>query len=199
MTVTEQDIRGALRAQGLQGRAVCVHSSLRSFGRVDGGARTVVRAFLAEGCTLIVPAFSSAFEIEPPAHLRFERNGWDYERAHASTRERSEGTYTPDSTEIDRDMGAIPSAVVSWPGRVRGRHPTDSFAAVGERAPELVSGQSPADVYAPLVELGRAGGYGLLIGVGLERMTLLHLAEKESGRELFRRWAKDERGRPSPN
>lgn len=176
---------------------MCVHSSLRSFGRVDGGARAVVRAFLAEGCTLLVPTFSSAFEIEPPAHMRFERNGWDYERAHATTRGRSEGTYATDSTEIDRDMGAIPAAVVSWPGRVRGRHPTDSFAAVGARAPELVSGQSHADVCAPLEELARAGGYVLLMGVGLERMTLLHLAEKEAGRELFRRWAKDERGRPA--
>ena len=34
------------------------------------------------------------------------------------------------------------------------------------------------------------------MGVGLERMTLLHLAEKEAGRELFRRWANDAQGRP---
>ena len=177
---------------------MCVHSSLRSFGRVDGGAQAVVRAFLAEGCTLLVPTFSSAFEIEPPAHMRFERNGWDYERPHATTRERTEEIYTTDSTEIDRgDMGAIPAAVVSWPGRARGGHPTDSFAAVGASASELVSGQSASDVYAPLASLARAGGYVLLMGVGLERMTLLHLAEKEAGRVLFRRWAKDERGRPS--
>ncbi|HVF68591.1 MAG TPA: AAC(3) family N-acetyltransferase [Pyrinomonadaceae bacterium] len=198
MTVNAQDIRGALRSLGLSGRAACAHSSLRSFGRADGGARAVVRAFLDEGCTLLVPTFSSAFEITPPAHLRFGRNGWDYELPHASTRERTEEIYTTDSTEIDRgDMGAVPAGVVSWPGRVRGGHPTDSFAAVGPRAAELVSGQSPVDVYAPLAELARAGGYVVLMGVGLERMTLLHLAEKESGRVLFRRWAKDERGRPS--
>jgi len=197
MVVTEQEIRDALRSLGLSGRAVCVHSSLRSFGHVDGGAHAVVSAFLAEGCTLLVPTFSAAFEIEPPVHLRFERNGWDYERAHASTRVRSEGAYATGSAEIDRDMGAIPAAVVSWPGRVRGRHPTDSFAAVGARASELVSGQSPADLCAPLKALARAGGYVLLMGIGLERMTLLHLAEKEAGRELFRRWAKDERGRPA--
>lgn len=53
------------------------------------------------------------------------------------------------------------------------------------------------DVCAPLKALARAGDYVLLMGVGLERMTLLHLAEKEAGRELFRRWANDERGRPS--
>lgn len=198
MIVTEQEIRSALRSLGLSGRAVCVHSSLRSFGRVDGGAGALVRAFLAEGCTLLVPTFSSAFEIEPPAHLRFERNGWDYERPHASTRERTDEIYANASTEIDRgDMGAIPAAVVSWPGRARGGHPTDSFAAVGPRASELVSGQSASDVYAPLKALARAGGYVLLMGVGLERMTLLHLAENEAGRVLFRRWAKDGQGRPS--
>jgi aminoglycoside 3-N-acetyltransferase len=32
------------------------------------------------------------------------------------------------------------------------------------------------------------------MGVGLERMTLLHLAEKEAGRVLFRRWANDAHG-----
>lgn len=198
MIVNEQEIRSALRSLGLAGRAVCVHSSLRSFGRVDGGADAVVRAFLEEGCTLLVPAFSSAFEITPPTQLRFERNGWDYELPHASTRERTDEIYTTDSTEIDRgDMGAIPAAVVRWPGRARGGHPTDSFAAVGPRASELVSGQSASDVCAPLASLARAGGYVLLMGVGLERMTLLHLAEKESGRELFRRWAKDEQGCPS--
>lgn len=198
MVVTGQEIRSALRSLGLAGRAACVHSSLRSFGRVEGGAGAVVKAFTDEGCTLLVPTFSSAFEVSPPAHLRFERNGWDYGRTHASARERTEEIYTTDSTEIDRDdMGAIPAAVVSWPGRVRGGHPTDSFAAVGERAAELVSGQSYADVYAPLKALARAGGNVVLMGVGLERMTLLHLAEHEAGRALFRRWAKDERGRPS--
>ena len=196
MTVTEQEIRGALCSLRLPGRVVCVHSSLRSFGHVAGGAPAVVRAFLGEGCTLLVPTFTSTFEVAPPAHLRFERNGWDYDRPTAPGRI-SSGTYVTSATDIDRDMGAIPAAVVSWPGRVRGRHPLDSFTAAGPRAAELVSGQSPTDVYAPLAALARAGGYVLMLGVGLERMTLLHLAEKRAGRTLFRRWANDARGRPS--
>ena len=64
MTVTEQEIRDALRSLDLSRRDVCVHSSLRSFGRVEGGARAVVGAFLEEGCTVLVPTFSSVFEIE---------------------------------------------------------------------------------------------------------------------------------------
>ena len=174
---------------------MCLHGSLRSHGHVEGGAEALVRAFLDEGCTVLVPAFSSGFEIAPPAHLRFERNGCDYEAATA--REDSGRVYSAESSEVDREMGAIPAAVLAAPGRVRGRHPLDSFAALGPRAAELVSGQDGSNVYAPLKALVGMGGFVLLLGVGLERLTLLHLAEEEAGRNLFRRWANDSEGRPS--
>lgn len=195
MVVTREDIRRAARALGLAGRPVCLHSSLRSFGHVDGGAAAVVRSFLEEGCTLLVPTFSSAFETAPPPHLRFERNGRDY-GADTAPRTGSGRAFTPGAPDVDREMGAVPAAVLAWPGRVRGNHPLDSFAAVGPRAAELVAGQAPLDVYAPLKALARAGGFVLLAGVGLERMTLLHLAEKEAGRALFRRWANGPDGEP---
>lgn len=195
MVVTGQEVRQALRGLGLPGRAVCLHSSLRSFGHVVGGAVAVVRAFLDEGCTLLVPTFSSAFEVEPPPRLQFERNGWDYS-AHRAPRQSPERVYTPEAPDIDRDMGAIPVAVVAWPGRVRGNHPLDSFTAVGPRAAELIAGQAPLDVYAPLTALIRVDGFVLLMGVGFERATLLHLAEKAAGRRLFLRWANDPHGRP---
>ena len=195
MSVTGKDIRKALGGFGLAGRAVCLHGSLRSHGHVEGGADAIVRAFLDEGCTVLVPVFSSAFEVAPPPHLRFERNGWDYDSATA--REGSGRVYSPESSEVDREMGAIPAAVLAVPGRVRGGHPLDSFAAIGPRAAELVSGQTASNVYAPLKALVSLGGFVLLMGVGLERLTLLHLAEEEAGRVLFRRWANDPGGRPS--
>ena len=37
MKVTTGDIRKAIRNLGLAGRLLCVHSSLRSFGWVEGG------------------------------------------------------------------------------------------------------------------------------------------------------------------
>ena len=189
MAVTRRDIRRAIQALGLSGRPVCIHSSLRSFGHVDDGAGGVVQSFLDEGCTVLVPTFSSAFAVAPPTHLRFERNGWDYDAGHAP-HPVSNRIYSPEVSDVDREMGAIPAAVVAWPGRVRGNHPLDSFTAVGPRAAELVQGQAPLDVYAPLAALARTGGFVLLMGVGLERMTLLHQAEKEAGRSLFRRWAR---------
>lgn len=196
MAVTRRDIRGALRELGLSGRPVCLHSSLRSFGHVDEGAAGVVLSFLDEGCTILVPTFSSAFALAPPPHLRFERNGWDYDDGRAP-RPVADRIYDPEVSDIDREMGAIPAAVLALPARVRGNHPLDSFTAVGPRAAELVRGQAPLDVYAPLDALARTGGFVVLAGVGLERMTLLHEAEKEAGRSLFRRWAKGADGEPT--
>lgn len=188
MTVTQLDLQKALRSLDLSGQSVCVHASLRSFGYVEGGAETVVRAFLEEGSTLMVPAFSWDYAVPPPAELRFPRNGWNYE-AYAGSTAGLGRVYTPASQEIDRDMGAIAAAVVRHPGQIRGDHPLCSFAAVGLQAESLIAGQRPLDVYAPLVALANVGGIILLMGVGLNHLTLVHAAEKAAGRVLFRRWA----------
>jgi aminoglycoside 3-N-acetyltransferase len=98
--------------------------------------------------------------------------------------------------EIDEDMGAIPAAVLAMPGRIRGDHPLCSFTAAGPLADELVSGQKPLDVFAPLSALAEADGSVILMGVGLGSMTLIHLAERMAGRNLFRRWANGSDGQP---
>lgn len=192
--VTRDDLRRGIRELGLGGETVCVHSSLRSFGRVEGGADAVVGAFVDEGCTLMVPTFAAtAFGIAPPAEMRPARNGYDYDTAYESPgRSR---VFTTDSSAISPSMGAIPEAVLARSDRLRGNHPLCSFAAVGPRA-ELVLEQRPLDVYAPLRILAARSGFVLLIGVGLERMTLIHLAEERAGRTLFRRWANAPDGRP---
>ena len=137
----------------------------------------------------MVPSFSwDAFAVPPPLDMRPARNGWDYDAVTRSMPD-SKSVYTPDAVEIDEEMGAVPAAVVAMPGRVRGNHPLCSFTAVGPGAGDLVSGQGPLDVYAPLRALAAAGGAVILMGVGLTTMTLLHLAEQTAGRALFRRWA----------
>src|SRR3712207_3534307 len=123
MNVTSRDLRQAARDLGLAGLPICIHSSLRSFGWVDGGAPTVVEGLLAAGCTVLVPSFSeSVFGAPPPAGRRPERNGIDYEALSAST-SGPRRVYTPDSHEVNRTMGAIPAMIARWPGRVRGDHP----------------------------------------------------------------------------
>lgn len=188
MTVTRDDIRHATRAAGLSGLPLCIHSSLRSFGQVDGGARTVIDGLLAEGCTVVVPTFVDAFEIYPPEDVRLERNGWDYRKRYGLP-DQTEERYSPASNAINRWMGAVPTAVLTMPDRVRGNHPLNPFAAVGPLAEELISGQTGDHVYAPLEEIERRGGAIVMIGVGLDSMTALHLAEQRAGRRLFRRWS----------
>ena len=139
----------------------------------------MVGALLAEGCTVLVPAFSwEAFAVDPLPHQQPARNGAAFVPA---PRPGSDRVYTPDTPALDRaDMGAVAAAVLGAPGRARGAHPLLSFAAVGPGAATLIAGQTPLDVFAPLRALAAAGGAVLLMGVGLERMTLLHLAELEA-------------------
>jgi len=192
--VTRDDVRGAIRELRLDAKTVCVHSSLSSFGHVEGGAAAVVEAFVNEECTLVVPVFAATvFGVAAPEGMRPPRNGYDYDAAYDSPgRDR---IFRPDSNDISPSMGAIPAAVLARPERLRGNHPLCSFAAVGPRA-DLVLEQRPLDVYAPLRILVARDGIVLLIGVGLDRMTLIHLAEERAGRTLFRRWANAPDGKP---
>jgi aminoglycoside 3-N-acetyltransferase len=167
--------------------------SLRSFGWVTGGAAVVIEGLLAEQCTVLVPTFSYGFAI-PPSNQRPARNAWDYDRPGPT--DGLGRVFTPASEEIDADMGAIPAALVHWPGRVRGNHALDSFTAVGPLAHDLIDGQGPLAVYAPLERLAAGDGWVILMGVGLNRLTLLHLAEQRAGRRLFIRWANDAAGQP---
>ena len=186
-SVTSAELVAGVRRLGVSGRVVCVHSSLRSFGRVEGGAAAVVDAFLEEGCTVLVPSFSWAYLVAPPAGLRPARNAWDYARPRELL---PAGIYDPATADVDRHMGAVPAEVVRRPDGVRGGHPLCSFAAVGPDAARVVAGQTPDDVYAPLRALAESDGFLVLLGVDLTSATLLHLAEEAAGRTLFRRWAR---------
>jgi aminoglycoside 3-N-acetyltransferase len=105
--------------------------------------------------------------------------------------------FSPNSADLSREyMGAVPAIVLAHPNHVRGNHPLNSFSAVGPLAEHLIEGQTPQNVYAPLTALAQAGGSVVLMGVNLERMTLLHLAEHQAGRNLFIRWANGPDGKP---
>ncbi|MGH7145145.1 MAG: AAC(3) family N-acetyltransferase [Planctomycetota bacterium] len=196
--VTITTIRQAVRTLGLNGLPVCLHASSRSFGKVEGGPGTVVQGFLEEGCTVLVPAFSDDFAIAPPpgAEFRPPRNAIDYTLDFGAAA-RNKRVYLPSSQSItEKEMGALPAWVVEQPGRSRGYHPLCSFAGLGPAAAELIAPQTPTDVFAPLRLLSQRNGRVVLMGVGLDSMTLLHLAEQQAGRQMFVRWALAADGRP---
>ena len=189
MPISSRDVRSAADRMGLGSGLVMVHGSLASFGRVRGGAPSVLGGLLEErGRTVMVPAFSWAFGVPRPRSLApLARNGVD-----PGFRGPTGGVgrvFTPECGEVDRDMGAVAAALVGMPGAARGAHPLNSLAAAGPMGDALVSTQSLLDVYAPIRALAAHGGFILLMGVGLDSMTALHAAEELAGRRPFRRWA----------
>lgn len=160
MNLTERDIAAGLREVGLRaGDVVLVHSSLSSFGRVEGGARTVVAALLdvlTPAGTLVVPTFDRFFT-GPPTQV------FDRER-------------TPSR------MGAISEAARQWPAARRSSHPGHPFAAVGARAENITAGECAFGwgPDSPLATLERLDGRVLLLGVGYNVVTLFHLPELEA-------------------
>ena len=46
--ITEKGIREAVKILGMSGKPLCLHSSFRSLGEVEGGPLAVVEGLLAE-------------------------------------------------------------------------------------------------------------------------------------------------------
>lgn len=191
MSDVATELDHAISRLELAGRPVCAHSALRSFA-VRIAPETLVERLLAVGCTVLVPTFSSAFAAPPPAgHTPLPLNSEDDGSIPSAVPARG---YSPQSSEVDPSMGAVPRAVLAHPAHVRGDHPLSSFAAVGPLAGELVRGQSAHDVFAPLRTLAARAGAVLLVGVDLSAATALHLAEEQAGYLPLVRWARGPEG-----
>lgn len=186
-TTSHQDISSAIQHFHLNDSVISLHGSLRSFGRLQGGAQTLVEAFLAEGCTLLVPTFTYFCEVPTPPKHQLRRNGTTYPAFDT----KNTISYDKNTTLISKEMGAIPAYVLSMGSHVRGSHPLNSFAAVGPKAKELIESQTNENVYAPFKAMVSAKkSFLLLAGVDLTSATAVHYAEERAGRNLFRRWAK---------
>ncbi|MFI9643977.1 AAC(3) family N-acetyltransferase [Micromonospora sp. NPDC051925] len=183
----------AISCLHLTNRSVMLHTSLRSFGTViDGGADAILDALLSRGCTVMTPAFTEPqFGVSAPVDMRPARNGVDHTAPPVSDTVPEVDPYRVDCGLINPALGLLPAVLVGRDDAVRGRHPLNSFAAIGPESAEIIDVQSPDDVYGPIRELADRDGVILLIGVGHDCMTALHLAEQRSGRRMFQRWARD--------
>lgn len=173
---TRYSIAEDLRGLGLSpGDTVIVHSSLSSLGWVNGGTVAVVHALIdvvADSGTIVMPTHTGAGD---PA-------GWRNPPVPESWVETIRQTVPPfdPRTTPTRNMGAIVEAFRTWPGSVRSHHPLTSFAAWGHGAKEVVENQPLAlsmGEGSPLAAVYNRGGKVLLLGVGYDRCTSLHLAE----------------------
>ncbi len=197
MRLTSEIIAEAAKSAKIVDCPVEVHASLSSFGYVQGGADSVVDGLLAVGCTVIVTSFSTSLhQLSPdvvPKDLRPDRNAEEGtpKQAEAGIQGR---VFNVESTEMNASEGVIAVAVTSRHGRIRGNHPLNSFAAIGPLAKDLIRRQTDEDVYAPLRAAADHRGLVVLMGTGLDKMTLLHAAEEDAGRAPFIRWAKRANG-----
>ncbi|MDH5462584.1 MAG: AAC(3) family N-acetyltransferase [Candidatus Bathyarchaeota archaeon] len=161
-SVSKEDIKAGLRKLGLKrGDTVGVHSSLSSFGRVEGGADAVIDALLetvGEQGNIVMSTHS--------ANLSEDRRTPEMIAMGVSWLLKIL-PYEPEKTPVT--TGIIPETFRKRKGVIRGLHPSHSIAASGPKAQELSEG------WHKVLELD---GYILLIGVGLDRCTAMHLAEK---------------------
>lgn len=190
MSVTSNDIACAILSLDISGKIIFLHSSIKSFGYVEGGVSAIIEPFLERDCTVVVPTFYYDAIVPPPEGTYYLQNGVDL-REPTTFDYHSVRPYTGCDEMITPDMGSIPAGVLRRPDRIRGNHPICSFTAVGPEAQRIIADQAPLRVYAPYEKIvADDEAYLLLMGVDLTKATPIHYGESLAGRRLFRRWAK---------
>lgn len=161
MLTFEQLVKGFQKLGVEQGDTLLVHSSYKSFGEVDGGPQTVVRALEAtlgtdKDGTLIMPTFNFDFNKGVP---------WDVRKTRSK-------------------MGALTEIVRMDPRAKRVFHPFYSFAILGKHAEMLGSLQYKSayernSVFGKLRDLD---GKIMVIGLSYNNsMTFFHHIEQMEG------------------
>lgn len=156
--IDRRTLVGQLLDLGLRpGGLVEVHTAFRALRPVEGGPLGLIAALteaLGPAGTLVMPAMSDGASVFDPHH-------------------------TP-----TLDMGITAELFRSLPDVVRSTHPGGSFAARGPLA-EVICGPQPLEpVHGPDSPPGRVaalGGQVLLLGVGHDANTVVHVAEVQAG------------------
>ena len=150
-------VRGLQDVKIERGDVVLVHSAMRTFGKVQGGGKTVVEAFLKvlgpEG-TLIMPTFTFAHEAEKEPVI--------------------------DPQNDKSEMGAISESVRLHPEALRSTAFRHSFAAIGRRAEVITRVDpklSPFDLRSSFGVMLALNAKVLLAGLTYSSCTSHHFAE----------------------
>lgn len=155
----KQQLKDQLESMGLKGyETILIHSSMKSIGEVDGGADSVLDAWMEyfkDGLLLL------------PTHT------WKTVNA-------DNPVYNPQTTPSC--VGLLTNMFMKRDGVIRSLHPTHSMAGYGKSAAEYLAGEeynntpcTPGGCYDRLKD---AGGKVLLVGVGHERNTYIHSVEE---------------------
>ena len=165
-TVTAHDITSGLHTLGLHaGDVALVHSSLSSFGHVEGGAEAVIDALLetvGPTGTILMPTLTGSEALSPDNPPVF------------------------DPRRSPCWVGRIPETFRQRPDAIRSLHATHSAAAIGREAVALTTEHldsiTPCDAHSPYGKLAQMpNGYILLLGVDHQRNTTMHHIEELVG------------------
>ncbi|SNX88537.1 aminoglycoside 3-N-acetyltransferase [Streptomyces sp. TLI_55] len=175
LPLTGEDLRAGFKELGLPASAVViVHASLSAFGHIDGGPATLLGALrdhLGPYGTVVVPAFTGDAVRDPHPGAGPDAGAHvDADRAAVPLFHDKQPTL----------MGALPTALLADPDRLRSTHPQASVAAVGARAREITERQPFAYAvgrHSPFDRMHDLGAHILLLGVGHNRNSFLHYAE----------------------
>ncbi len=159
MQYTKQDLKRQLEEAGLRDTdTLLIHSSMKAIGGVEGGADTVLDAWMeyfGQGLLLL------------PTHT------WA---------QMGEGHSVYDPAGEESCVGLLTNLFRKRPGVVRSLHPTHSMAAYGRDAAAYVAGEencnTPCTPGGCYDRLRQAEGKILLVGVGHERNTFIHSVEE---------------------
>ncbi|PTL76894.1 AAC(3)-IV family aminoglycoside N-acetyltransferase [Vitiosangium sp. GDMCC 1.1324] len=157
--LSRDEVADQLRALGVKkGGVLLVHTSFRAVRPIEGGPAGLIdalRAVLGPEGTLVTPAWTGDDE-EP---------------------------FDPATTPVSEDLGVVPATFWRLPGVVRSNH-AFAFAAAGPQAARITSDPLPLPPHIHESPVGRVydlDGQVLLLGVGHDSDTAIHLAELLAG------------------
>ena len=175
--VIKEYIVNKLQEIGLKkGDIVIVHASLSSMGYVCGGAQAVIEALFEtvgnEG-TIVMPS-QSWKNLDPVdgVHWDCDEADWQIIRDHWPAYDKN---ITPTNT-----MGAVAEMFRLWKGSIRSDHPARSVCANGKYAEYITRNHDLSNIFgdgSPIGKLYELDAYVLLLGVGYDKNTSLHLAD----------------------
>ncbi|MFW9991190.1 MAG: aminoglycoside N(3)-acetyltransferase [Candidatus Odinarchaeota archaeon] len=168
--VSKKDVMEGLIGLGLKkGDIVGIHASLSSFGHIRGGANTVIDALFeilgSEGTIVMSTHSANIQEVEMSREERELGLLWKLKIL----------PYDPEKTPCT--TGIIPETFRKRKNVLRSKHMVHSIASTGLKAGEIITEAHDRDLggWKKLCDLD---GYILLIGVGFDRCTSMHLAEE---------------------
>ncbi len=189
MSISKDDINNFLIDSNLSNKNVIVHASLSSIGHVDGGADTIIDALMKTCRSIYMPAFSYESNTSPPLDDRPPLNGCNYD--FYNNWNYPQIPFDPIKASINDAMGLIAKTFFEKEGVSRSSHGWNSWLGWGEESERILADHKWNRPNQPLEKLMRQDAVIILLGVGLEKCTALHLAEELAGRKPFIRWMVD--------